>query len=263
MAFFRFVFLLLILALPQPVFGQTSAITLEQRYNKIRKALGEYSPGGLKVLDTAYRALQSGNYHLVGIEDLWAIALKEGMNLFDSPRLWSATGPQQTGDMLGQTTVGPWQITLETVRIYVTHHGMQQQLSDSGVIQYVEDRPEPQAMIAADYIEESYRTYGVRTPYALQNYFWLEGFLQKKIGQGPWYASVLAKDPEQMRNTGFYAKQLLLGSRFNPHGLLYWLYITDDTLRIRRTLESWQASENAITMEDLRHCDCEFLHELL
>jgi hypothetical protein len=113
-----------------------------------------------------------------------------------------------------------------------------------------------QARLAADFIEDSYRVYGRRTPYAIQRYFWLEAFRQKKIGQGAWYNNVLARAPAEMKNTGFYAKQFVLGSRFNPEGLLYWLYVTGDEPAIREILSVWSKNGYPITKADLSHCSC-------
>lgn len=195
----------------------------------------------MEVLRFAYEALQNGNYRHVGIEDLWTTALQEGKNLFGSGKLWSVTGPAVTGDMLGQTTIGPWQITLQKLNHYKTD----------------DVTPELQARIAADLIEESYERLGKRTPLAIQSYFWLEAFEQKKIGQGPWYNSVLAKSPAGMKNTGFYAKQIILGSRFNSRGLLYWMYVTGDEDAIRDVLQTWSQNGYLIRTEDLQHCACD------
>src|SRR5262245_53346001 len=228
--------------------------TLMQRYERIRNSAASHGPGGLAVLDMAYKAMSDSR--LAGLEDLWATALKEGRTLFRSDRLWKATGPGETGDMLGQTTIGPWQITIENAREYGSVYGVQSDWSTSKVAAFLEQHPELQAKIAHDFIEESYRNLGRRTPMAIQRYFWLDGYLQKKIGQGPWHASVLAK-PGAMENTGFYAKQLLLGSRFNPQGLLYWLYISEDKAGIQETLRTWFDAGYPVTESDLAHCSCD------
>lgn len=201
-------------------------------------------------------ALDRGSYHHVGIEDLWATALKEGRTLFVTAHLWGATSAAQTGDMLGQTTIGPWQITTANAREYGGIYGIKNEWNDRQVASYLEARPFVQARIAADFIEGSYSEYGRRSPFGIQRYFWLEGFQQKKIGQGVWYASVLAKNPASMPQTGFYAKQLLLGSRFNPEGLLYWLYRSGDEGAVRDTLTLWKSRGFEIAAEDLDHCSC-------
>ena len=41
------------------------------------------------------------------------------------------------------------------------------------------------------------------------------------------------------RDTGFYAKQILLGTDYNRRGLLYWLWVTDDHAAIKATLQAW------------------------
>jgi acetylornithine deacetylase len=40
-------------------------------------------------------------------------------------------------------------------------------------------------------------------------------------------------------DTGFYAKQILLGTDYNRRGLLYWLWLNNDLDAIRATLQSW------------------------
>ena len=60
-----------------------------------------------------------------------------------------------------------------------------------------------------------------------------------------------------MRETGFYAKQLLLGSRFNPEGLLYWLYVSGDLQAIRQTLQTWSDAGYPVSESDLAHCSCD------
>ncbi len=217
-----------------------AGIPLSVRYEKIRAASADYGKDGMEVLRIAYDAIRNGNYRNVGIEDLWTTALQEGKSLFGTGKLWSVTGPAKTGDMLGQTTIGPWQITL-------------QKIAGSGPPY----PPQLQARIAADLIEESYRRLGKRAPLAIQRYFWLEAFEQKKIGQGFWYSSVLAKNPAEMKNTGFYAKQIVLGSRFNSRGLLYWLYVTGDENAIRYVLRTWSQSAYPIQPEDLQYCACD------
>src|SRR5205085_1833699 len=140
------------------------------------------------------------DHPLVGIEDLWATALKEGKNRFNQRNMWGATGPAQTGDMLGQTTIGPWQITIENARELGATYGVSSNFSSADLISFLENRPKLQARIAADFLQESYTQYGKRSPWAMQRYFWLEAFREKKIGQGHWYDSVLAKNPKDMRN---------------------------------------------------------------
>lgn len=249
------VLLVLILLVSQVVFAEEPS--LEERLQRIEADSGEYGDGGLSVLKSAFAALSGGQYQLVGLEDLWATALKEGRTLFPNKRLWGATSPIQTGDMLGQTTIGPWQITIANAREFGAGHGVVKTWSDSQVVSFLESSPAVQARISADFIEDSYVRYGRRAPYAIQSYFWLDAFARKKIGQGAWYASVLAKSPEQMAQTGFYAKQLLLGSRFNPEGLLYWLYRTGDETAVRDTLALWNQKGYPISTEDLDYCSCD------
>jgi hypothetical protein len=252
---FRALFLVAICLLPQFIFAADPL--LEQRMQRIEAHSADYGNGGLSVLKSAYEALSQGQYELVSLEDLWATALKEGKTLFSGKKLWSATLPAQTGDMLGQTTIGPWQITIANAREFGAAHGVVKTWSDGQVLSFLELKPVIQAQIGADFMEASYRKYGRRAPSAIQSYFWLDAFVQKKIGQGPWYASVLAKAPGQMAQTGFYAKQLLLGSRFNPEGLLYWLYRAGDETAVRETLALWNQKGYPITTEDLEHCSCD------
>ena len=231
-------------------------IPIQVRLQRIKTHSTFHGSGGLSVLKEAYDALRGSPHELVGLEDLWATALKEGRTLFRNPRLWRSTRPVQTGDMLGQTTIGPWQITVANARQYGARHGLAADATDSEVVVFLESQPRLQARMAADFIEASYKDHGRRAPLAIQRYFWLEAFLQKKIGQGPWQAGVLAKPSAKMAQTGFYAKQLLLGSRFNPEGLLYWLYRSGDEPAVRDTLRLWTVKGYPITLDDLSLCSC-------
>lgn len=240
-----------------PVALSAAEPSLQQRFELMAARSQSHGSGGLSVLNEAYKALREGSYRQAGLEDLWATALKEGRTLFAGKRLWAATSPAETGDMLGQATVGPWQITVANAREYGAMHGVEKNWSDRQVIARLESQPSLQARITADFIEESYKQYGRRTPMAMQRYFWLDGFLEKRIGQGPWYASVLAGSPAEMAATGFYAKQLLLGSRFNPEGLLYWLYRTGDEQAVRAALRAWKENGYEIVPGDTDHCGCD------
>ena len=231
--------------------------SLQQRFERIQAHSRPHGSAGLSVLKESFNTMSRRDYRWVGLEDLWATALKEGRTLFTGSRPWGATLPGETGDMLGQTTVGPWQITIANAREYGAACGVEKSWDDNRVIAFLESQPAVQARISADFIEESYREYGRRTPLAMQRYFWLDGFLQKKIGQGAWYNSVLAKTAAGMAATGFYAKQLLLGSRFNPEGLLYWLYRTGDEDGVRETLAAWKEKGHEILPQDLDHCSCD------
>jgi hypothetical protein len=67
----------------------------------------------------------------------------------------------------------------------------------------------------------------------------------------------VALHPREMSQTGFYAKQLLLGSKYNPEGLLYWLWITGEEEAIRTTLDRWKHDGYPVTQKDLEHCSCD------
>jgi hypothetical protein len=240
-------------------------ITLLEKYQRISQNIDEYGPGGRIVLDVAYFALAKGKakgkWPLVSIEDLWAHAIKEGRSLFNKPeKRWGRTTAEETHDMIGQTTIGPWQITVENVKnIYGPPYGVQKEWTNNKVNDYCREHPEIQAMMISDYIQKSYEDYGVRSPYAIQRYFWLEAYAKGEIGQGPWDNSPVAvppsgnwKDitPEMKRNTGFYAKQILLGSKYNQHGLLYWLYVTKDTDAIKDVFRTWKTQVRHVWKED-------------
>jgi len=259
-----FAILALFFAISRPIW----AADLSESCPKIRAASTPYGSGGLSAVNQACEAISGGQYKLVGVEDLWATALKEGRTLFGTKNMWGPTGPAQTKDMLGQTTIGPWQITMANARDYGAAYGIHPEWTDSKLVTFLQAQPGIQARLAADFIEDSYRQYGLRSPLGIQRYFWLDGFLQKKIGEGPWYNSVLALHPPEMSQTGFYAKQLLLGSRFNPQGLLYWLWINGDKAAIRAALDRWKRDGYPITQEDLKYCGCDpafgnFLRKML
>ena len=272
-------------------------ITLLEKHTRISQNIDEYGPGGRMVLDVAYFALAKGKakgkWPLVSLEDLWAHAIKEGRSLFNKPeKRWGRTTAQETHDMIGQTTIGPWQITVTNVKnIYGPPYGVKKEWTNKQVNDYCREHPEIQAMMISDYIQLSYDDYGLRSPYAIQRYFWLEAYAKGEIGQGAWDKSPLAvppsgnwKDitPEMKRDTGFYAKQLLLGSKYNKHGLLYWLYITKDYEAIKDVFRTWKDQVHhvwkgdravpttepgnfAIKPEDFKYCtdDPEFHQTLL
>ncbi|MCD6385616.1 hypothetical protein J7M23_07525 [Candidatus Sumerlaeota bacterium] len=263
---------------------------LDAKYQKIKDFIGEkmYGRGGLEVLTVAYKALQEKKKNneagLVGLEDLWAHALQEGAVLFNKPdKLWGKTTAQETSDMLGQTTIGPWQITIWNVKdIYGPPYGVKKEWSNAKVYAWCRERPLVQAKMITDYIQKSYEDYGKRSPYAIQRYFWLEAYVKGEIGQGEWTKSPVAKSPtgrwqdltpEMKRDTGFYAKQVLLGNKHNPHGLLFWLWVTGDIDAIKETLRTWKHQKKliwqdgkivptdepgnfAIKPEDVIFCDC-------
>jgi hypothetical protein len=228
---------------------------LDRRYHAIAAASDAYGDGGRVVLETAWRVLREGRaegrWRSVGLEDLWVEAIQEGASLFNKPdRRWGRTTAAETKDMIGQTTIGPWQITVTNVRTkYGLPYGVKPEWSESEVYAFCRDHPEVQVKMIADYIQEAYTDYGRRSPYGIQRYFWLEGYTRGWIGQGTWDDSVLPippdgdwtkLTPEMKADTGFYAKQVLLGWRGNKRGLLYWLCVTDDDQAIRVTLRTWR-----------------------
>lgn len=228
---------------------------LDRRYERIRSRSEAYGEGGQLVLEIAYKALlegkAEGKWADVGIEDLWAHAIKEGAGLFNDPsRRWGKTTAEETKDLIGQTTIGPWQITINNVKnIYGKPYGIAEDWPDEKVYAFCRDHPDVQVKMIADYIHLSYSTFGRRTPYAIQRYFWLDGYVRGWIGRGEWDKSVLCEPPdgnwrnitpEMKANTGFYAKQLVCGWRSNSHGLLYWLWVTRDDAAMRDLLRAWR-----------------------
>jgi hypothetical protein len=240
---------------PQPEVNRAGLDDLDRRYAAILAQSSDFGPGGRIVLDTAYRTLRAGRaegkWPLVGLEDLWVEAIQRGRGLFNAPeQRWGKTTAEETKDMIGQTTIGPWQITVTNVKTkYGLPYGVQRDWSDAQVYAYCRDHPEIQVRMIADYIQEAYAKYGARGPYGIQRYFWLEAYVRGWIGRGAWDQSVLPTPPdgdwtkltpEMKADTGFYAKQVLVGWRGNPRGLLYWLWVTGDTDGIRTALRRWR-----------------------
>jgi hypothetical protein len=236
--------------------GSSRAVTdLDRRYERIVQRIEPFKEGGRIVLDVAYSTLREGKaegkWDRVGLEDLWAEAIKEGGVLFNQPeRRWGKTTAEETRDMIGQTTIGPWQITVTNVKNkYGLPYGVKPDWSNNEVNDYIRQHPEIQVKMISDYIQEAYSDYGKRSPYGIQRYFWLEAYVRGWIGQGEWDKSVLptAPDgdwrkltPEMKADTGFYAKQLVCGNSHNPYGLLYWLWVSGNTEGMRDLLRTWR-----------------------
>jgi hypothetical protein len=227
---------------------------LDARYEAICGEIAPYGPGGRAVLDVAYRVLREGRaegrWPLVGLEDLWAEAIKEGAVLFNRPeRRWGWPDADKAVYELAQKAIGPWQITIRNIRhVYGRPYGIEPDWPDPQVYEYCRDHPEIQASMAADYIQEAYEKYGRRGPYGIQRYYSLRAFVRGEIGAGAWDSPVVpagrggkaSPSTRAMKvNTGFYAKQVLLGTRANPHGLIYWLWVTGDHDGIRDVLQTW------------------------
>lgn len=228
---------------------------LQRRFELILAQSRNFGDGGREVLETAYHTLAGGQNILrwpdVGIEDLWTHAIKEGGILFNKPDArWAKTGPAETKDMIGQTTIGPWQITVQNVKNkFGQPYGVGPDWPDGDVFTFCKSRPAMQAGMISDYIQEAYAQYGRRSPYAIQKYFWLEAFVKNEISQSAWDKSVLPNPPdgdwrkltpEMKADTGFYAKQIVCGTKENPLGLIWWLWVTGSTEEIRAVLQTWQ-----------------------
>ncbi len=228
---------------------------LDRRYQAMVPNIESYGPGGKIVLDVAYQVLREGRaegkWSLVGLEDLWVESIQEGRTLYNDPdRRWGMTSAKETKDMLGQNTVGVWQLTVDNIKNkYGLPYGVRSDWSNAQVLDFCHEHPEIQGRMIADYVQEAYTKYGRRSPYGIQRYFWLEGYVRGWIGQGEWDKSVLATPPdrdwkkltpEMKADTGFYAKQIVLGWRGNSRGLLYWLWVTGDQEGIREVLRIWR-----------------------
>jgi hypothetical protein len=213
-----------------------------------------FGEGGAIVLTTAAEALTeahaAGRNPDVELPDLWAHAIKEGSILFKDPsRRWGKTSAEETADMIGQTTIGPWQITIGNVKNkHGLPYGITPTMTEAEVYAFCRDHPKVQVWMIADLIQENYDAFGVRGPYSIQRYFWLEAYVKGEIGQGDWDKSVLPKapggdwrllTPEMKADTGLYAKQLVCGTKTQPWGLLYWLAVTGRDQDIRDLLSAW------------------------
>jgi len=237
--------------------GKSRVKELELKKAAMLPYVEKEGPGGMEVFLAACQALEEGYrdgaYQLVTIEDLWSEALQEGRMLFKTPeRLWGPTTAEETADMIGQTTVGPWQITTWNVRDnFGPKYGLPKGLSDRDVLIWCRQRPVIQARMIADYIQNAYSTYGLRGPFAIQSYFWLEPYVKGEIGQSKeWWKSPVAKPPvgktwkdltpEMIKDTGFYAKQVVCGYTWKSEGILFWLTVTNDVKAIDHLLQTWK-----------------------
>lgn len=254
--------LLVISACSGRVAQNTAGIPTIGRATRIRDFIGTemYGPGALEVLAVAEQAVTSrhadGAAELVTVEDLWAHALQEGLILFNDPKSrWGPTTAEETADMIGQTTVGPWQMTVQNIRhIYGPTYGVESDWSDEEIVSWARENPVAQGKMIADYIQKSYEQFGQRSPYAIQRYFWLEPYVRGEIGQAmEWWKSPVAKPASggtweeltatEKRNTGFYAKQVLMGTSYTKSGLLFWLIVSGDEDAAKETVRVWRDQE--------------------
>jgi len=224
--------------------GRAASPSLDARFQKMSAHPRWSKPGAQEVLRTAYETLKEGRakgqWPSVGLEDLATHALQEGSVLFERPaeRRWGATSAAETKDFIGQTTVGPWQMTTDNIRgRYGAKYGVQRDWSPAQVVEFCARNPKAQAGMILDFIEGNYGRYGRRGPYAVQAYFWLQPFLKGESGQGPWDASVLTRP---MKDSGFYAKQVLCGVSHQVHGLLYWLAVNEAWDEILEVAAAWR-----------------------
>lgn len=216
---------------------------LDAKYERIKAHPCWKAEGAQEVLKVAWETLREGyrrgEWSLVGLEDLVVESLQEGRGLFENPKKrWGPTSAEETKDYLGQTTIGPWQITTTNIRKrFGLKYGVKEEWSDAEVAVWCARRPGIQAAMISDYIQDAYERYGRRGPYAIQSYFWLEGYCTGKIGGGAWDESVLKRP---MQESGFYAKQIVCGHRHQPYGLLYWLAYTGATEEVKELLRRWK-----------------------
>lgn len=268
----RLPLILLLMTLFTP--NTQAADQLEEKYNRIHTFIDEemYGPGGPVVLKVAYEALRekhaAGEAPLVGLEDVWSHSLQEGLALFNKPdQLWGRTTAKQTADMIGQTTIGPWQMTLWNIRDnYGPRYGIDPAWANAELYAFCREHPDIQAKMIIDYIQLSYETFGQRTPYAIQRYFWLEPFVKGELGQAEdWTKSVVAKPPPggswqdltpaMKADTGFYAKQILMGAPYTKSGLLFWLHVTEDADGARDVLRTWRDQKKIVVADDIEAQD--------
>lgn len=236
--------------------SQSKIIELELKAKLMMPVVESYGKGGVEVFNTAVEGLKQaykeGKNDLVSIEDLWTHALQEGAVLFNQPdRLWGPTPAEETADMIGQLTVGPWQMTDWNIqKTYGPPYGLPKKANKKETLIWCRNNPVLQARMIADYIQLSYKTYGKRSPYGIQRYFWLDAYVKGEIGQSPdWWKSPVAKPPKGMtwkdltpemkQDTGFYAKQVVCGHPHQQRGILYWLARTNDVKAIDELLKTW------------------------
>jgi hypothetical protein len=241
---------------------------LDVRCERLSAFIGDdWGDGGQEVLRVAYEALRekhaAGEGLLVGLEDLWTHSLQEGQSLFNMPdRLWGISTAAETSDMIGQSTVGPWQMTTWNIRDnYGPRYGARGDWTDAETHSWCAEHPHVQAKMIIDYIQLSYELFGRRSPYAIQRYFWLEPFVRGEIGQAEnWTLSPVAHPPaggtwedltpELMRETGFYGQQILLGARYTRRGLLHWLVVTGDLDGAREVLRTWRDQRRLVIHDE-------------
>src|SRR6266550_119723 len=131
------------------------------QFEILSKSIDEYGPGGMDVLMTAFEGLSEhhveGKAPSVELVDLWTESLQEGFILFDQPdRLWGPTPAGETLDLIGQTTIGPWQITDWNIRdTFGRPYGVHMDWDFETIVKFCRDKHWVQAKMAADYIQNA------------------------------------------------------------------------------------------------------------
>ncbi len=204
---------------------------------------------------------------LVETADLMGLAVQQGYQEI-------AKNPQQMWDRHGNTTyvltlralsvgqqfIGPWNLTTMQCYHFGAPYGVKTDMTDDQLADFLKQNPKVQAIIASLRLQDLYSKYGKRGPYSLQAYFDLGDFIEGKVGQGKWDDPVTPSrnsvaDPKALAATGFFAKQVLLGSKAgveggtgaleSPYGILYWLWAVHDNDGIKRSLLTWRDQAKA------------------
>lgn len=108
--------------------------------------------------------------------------------------------------------------------------------------------PELHVKVIAHLIQANYDTFGVRSPDAIRNYFWLE--IQRSLNPDNWLQPVIVKNDQSPASTGGtdihadkrgdYGKQVALGNSYNDRGMIYWYTVSGDDKRRRQLIDAWK-----------------------
>ncbi len=189
-----------------------------------------------------------------GLKKLYAQGKAPLVELAD---LWAMQWPQKHLLLSHHKTENGWELGIDKDILikYGPDCGITDDPTKVNIVDFVQDHPEAEAMMAAERLQELFVQFGRRSPYAYQGFEEdLKPFLNGVVGQEAWGARPrLSMEEDNPKKTDFAGKYVVLGLKglifgggefatyeINRPGLLYWLWLCEDTDGIKNCLIVWR-----------------------